>query len=190
MNLPDNLTFLIVEDLVSDSFLIQRQLKKICLHPEIRFVDSEISLINAIKTYIPDIVITDFNLIGMNAFDVIRVTKDYNNKIPVVVITAHLKNEDDKERLLEAGASGFFLKEPVNELNERLLPLFTQILEEKGKQLDKIGKERKKYDSSKSHSDFLRAFAFKEEEEDEEEQFVVQNNGFMYKLRNLFSDKK
>ena len=189
MNLPDNLNFLIVEDLVSDSFLIQRQLKKISAHPEIRFVDSEIGLINAIKTYIPDIVITDFNLIGMDAFDVIRLTKDYNSKIPVVVITAHLKNEADKERLLEAGASGFFLKEPVSDLNERLLPLFAQIVEEKGNQLHKLNHERRKYDSSKSNSDFLRAFTFKEESE-EEIALKEPKVSFLYMLRNLFPFKR
>ena len=186
MNLPDKVNFLIIEDLVSDSFLIQRQLKKITAHPEIRFVDSEISLINAIKTFIPDFVITDFNLVGMDAFDVIRITKEYNKKIPVIVITAHLKNEADKERLLEAGASGFFLKEPVNELNERLLPLFKQIIEENSGQLDKLGKERKKYESSKLHSDFLREFNFNEGSE-----VVPKGNiGFIDKLRSLFSARK
>src|SRR5690606_31083649 len=120
--------FLLVEDLVSDSFLLQRQLKKISDNPEIRFVDSELSLINALKTYIPDIIITDFNLVGMDAFDIIRIVKEYNNKIPVVVITGHLKNEADRDRLLEEGAHGFFLKEPIITLNERLLPLFISIL--------------------------------------------------------------
>ncbi len=165
MNLPDNLNFLIVEDLVSDLFLLQRQLKKISAHPEIRFVDSEISLINALKTYIPDIVITDFNLVGMDAFDVVRITKDYNNKIPIIVITAHLKNEADRERLLDAGASGFFLKEPVNDLNERLLPLFNQILCDDFDRIQKLEYERKKYENSKSNSDFLRAYNFKDKDE-------------------------
>src|SRR5690606_37811163 len=160
MELPDYLNFLIVEDLVSDSFLLQRQLKKISTHPEIRFVDSEISLINALKTYIPDMVITDFNLIGMDAFDVIRITKEYNNKIPIIVITAHLKNEADRQRLLDAGASGYFLKEPINTLNERVQPLFEKITAENGTQREKLGYERKKYANSKSNSDFLRAFTF------------------------------
>jgi CheY-like chemotaxis protein len=189
MNLPDNLNFLIVEDLVSDSFLLQRQLKKISSQPEIRFVDSEISIINALKTYIPDFVITDFNLIGMDAFDVVRIAKEYNNKIPVVVITAHLKNEADKDRLLEAGASGFFLKEPVNDLNERLLPLFVEIVDQKSNQLHKLGNERKKYENSKSNSDFLRAFTFKTEEQEEEEIEKQEKMGFWKSLTNLFNGK-
>lgn len=195
MELPDYLNFLIVEDLVSDSFLLQRQLKKISPHPEIRFVDSEISLINALKTYIPDILLTDFNLIGMDAFDVIRITKEYNKKIPIVVITAHLKNESDRERLLEAGASGFFLKEPISDLNERLLPLFKQIAEDGSKNLTDLGRERKKYDSSKSNSDFLRNFTFLSEKEndgnDEENREPTEEKmGFWKSIKFLFTSKK
>ena len=78
MQIPKYLNFLVVEDLVSDSFLLQRQLKKLSSDPEVRFVDSKLSLINALKTYIPDFVLTDFNLIGMDAFDVIKIVKEYN----------------------------------------------------------------------------------------------------------------
>jgi len=183
MNLPDVLHFLIVEDQVSDSFLLQRQLKKICAYPEIRFVDSEISLINALKTYIPDMVLTDFNLVGMNAFDVIKIAKNYNAKIPVVVITGNLKYEADREKLLESGAEGFFLKEPINTLNERMQPLFHTIIETHKEQLDKIRNERRKYDSSKSQSDFLREYTFGENQEDnEEKEETKENTSFFDKI--------
>lgn len=183
MKLPSGLNFLLVEDLVSDSFLLQRQLKKITENPEIRFVDSELSLINALKTYIPDILITDFNLVAMDAFDVIRIAKNYNSKIPVVVITAHLKNEADRERLLEKGASGFFLKEPITTLNERLLPLFHSILETNQDDMDTIGRERRRYQDSKSHSDFLRAHDYDSDDEEEE---VKKPRGFWHSLQSLF----
>lgn len=187
MKLPDTLNFLLVEDLVSDSFLLQRQLKKISAHPEIRFVDTQISLINALKTYIPDILITDFNLIGMDAFDVIRITKEYNSKIPVVVITAHLKNESDKEKLLATGALGFFLKDPINTLNERLLPLFQEIIENNQEQLTSLSKERKKYNQEKKHSDFLRQHTFTETNNNKAPQQIQE--GFWAKIRLLFGSK-
>ena len=185
MNLPDNLNFLLVEDLVSDTFLLQRQLKKISHNPEIRFVDSEISLINALKTYIPDMVITDFNLVGMNAFDVIKIIKNYNDKIPVVVITGNLKFESDKEELLKKGAKGFFLKEPINTLNERLLPLFKEIVDSDKDKLERLSVERRKYASSKSHSDFLRQFNFGKDKAKEEEGNDKSKN-LLDSFRNLF----
>ncbi|MBT0607003.1 response regulator [Aequorivita echinoideorum] len=187
MKLPDCLNFLIVEDLVSDSFLLQRQIKKLSDHPEIRFVDTEISLINALKTYIPDMVITDFNLVGMDAFDVIRIIKDYNSKIPVVVITGNLKNEEDSQKLLDAGASGFFLKEPINTLHERLLPVFEKIITQSQKQLETLGNERKKYDNQKAQSDFLREYTFSETNSRKAPQ--EKESGFLYSILKFFGMK-
>lgn len=187
MELPDNLNFLLVEDMVSDSFLLQRQLKKISADPEIRFVDSEVSLINALKTYIPDMVLTDFNLVGMNAFDVLRITKEYNSKIPVIVITGQLKYQSDSEELLKKGAEGFFLKEPVNTLNERLLPLVKEIITRDKEQLDSLNKERRKYAYGKSNSDFLREHNFGKSEEDEDGEIVVAPKSFWQSLKSIFT---
>lgn len=183
MNIPDNLNLLLIEDMVSDTFLLQRQLKKITENPEIRFVDSEIGLINAIKTFIPDMVITDFNLNGMNAFDVIRIVKSYNKKIPIIVISGNLKYQADAEELLHKGAEGFFLKEPMNSLNERLLPLFKQIFETKEKDLDTLKHERHKFSYQKSNSDFLREHTFNTETTSDEFQKPV---SFWHSIRNIF----
>jgi hypothetical protein len=78
----------------------------------------------------------------------------------VVVITGNLKYEADREKLLESGAEGFFIKEPINTLNERMLPLFENIMETQKEKQDKLRTERRKYDSSKSQSDFLREHTF------------------------------
>lgn len=190
MALTNNLNFLLVEDMVSDSFLLQRQLKKISTDPEIRFVDSEISLINALKTYIPDMVLTDFNLVGMNAFDVLRITKEYNNKIPVIVITGNLKYEADKEELMRSGAEGFFLKEPINTLNERLLPLVREILERDKEQLEKLNSERRKYAYGKSNSDFLREHNFGDKDEDDQEELEVAPKSFWDDLKSIFNPSR
>ena len=186
MELPNNLNFLLVEDMVSDSFLLQRQLKKISADPEIRFVDSEISLINALKTYIPDMVLTDFNLVGMNAFDVLRITKEYNSKIPVIVITGQLKYESDSEELIKKGAEGFFLKEPINTLNERLLPLVKEIVERDKQKLESLNTERRKYAYGKSNSDFLREHTFGSSEADEEEEAMAPPKTLWQDLKDLF----
>ena len=187
MKLPTDLNVLLVEDLISDSFLLQRQFRKICKNPEIRFVDSELSLINALKTFIPNLLITDFNLVGMDAFDVIRITKEYNPKIPVVVITAHLKNEADREALLEHGAYGFYLKEPINTLNERLTPLVHSILEKNQKNMEILSKERREYVDRKSESDFLRAH---DSEADSDNSEKLPPFSFWRSIRSLFGTSK
>ena len=152
------LLFLVVEDLVSDSFLLQRQLKKTCTDPEIRFADSKLSLINALKSYVPDFVISDFNLNGFDAFEVIEIIKNYNPIVPVVVITGHLKNEESEQKLINEGASGFFLKDPMNDLHLRLIPVFNSILKEKKDSIETIGRKRNEMEKYKKISDYIFVF--------------------------------
>ena len=83
------LRILIVEDLVSDAFLVQKQIKKFCSNAEISISDKELSLSVALKQMVPDIVVSDFNLVGFTGFDVIRAVKDFNKEIPVIIITGN-----------------------------------------------------------------------------------------------------
>lgn len=163
MPIKQKINFLVVEDMVSDSFLLQRQLKKACEDPEIRFADSQLSLINALKSYVPDFVLCDFNLNGFDAFDVIEIIKDYNAIIPVIVITGQLKVEESADSLIEKGASGFFLKDPMDQLHEKLEPLFVRLLEEKKDALLKISKQRVETDSYHKNSDYFRQHGAKGE---------------------------
>ena len=77
------LRILIVEDLVSDAFLVQKQIKKFCSNVEISVSDKELSLSVALKQFVPDIVVSDFNLEGFTGFDVIRQVKDFNKAVRV-----------------------------------------------------------------------------------------------------------
>ena len=156
--IPKVINYLVVEDLVSDSVLLQRQLKKISEHPEIRFVDSILSLKAAVKTYIPDFVITDFNLVEFNAFDVLNTIKDYNANIPVLVITGNLKNDKDKNKLINAGADGFFYKDPISNLHERLIPVIKELIIQKKTYLESAERQRKKKSIDQENIDFLREF--------------------------------
>lgn len=71
----DHLHFLVVEDTITDSFLIQRQLSKLDDDYQINFTYNLLGLQSALSGFIPDIVITDFNLINFNALDVIKIVR-------------------------------------------------------------------------------------------------------------------
>lgn len=180
------LNFLIVEDLVSDIFLLQRQLKKICKDPEIRFVESKLALANAIKNYIPDFVLCDFNLNGFDAFDVIEIIQGYNPDIPVIIITGNLKNQENEQKLLEKGAAGFFLKDPLETLNERLLPLFIKVSEDKKSEMDGFSKKRKEIDAYRKNVDFLRQHETLSSENDVSKESNLEEDGFFSKIKKIF----
>ncbi|WP_378184724.1 response regulator [Aquimarina sp. W85] len=156
--LPSSLKFLVVEDLVSDSFLIQRQLNKLCDNAEIRFADSELALTNALKKYMPDFILSDFNLNGFDGFDVIRMVKDHDPNLIILIISGNLNNDEKVAKLLMEGASGFFLKDPMNELPEKLRPVLQKLYVEKQEQLEKLDHQRKKDAALDEVASFLREF--------------------------------
>lgn len=151
------LQILIVEDLVSDAFLIQKQIKKFCSNVDISISDKELSLSVALKQFVPDIVISDFNLEGFTGFDVIKLVKSYNEEIPVIIITGNLNNEEKAAQLIMEGASGFFLKENLSTLQDKLKPLFEQIIKNKKDLIERLDKQRQKERREKELTDYLRA---------------------------------
>ncbi len=154
------LRILIVEDLVSDAFLVQKQIKKFCSNVEISVSDKELSLSVALKQFVPDIVVSDFNLEGFTGFDVIRQVKSFNKDIPVIIITGNLNNEEKAAELIMEGASGFFLKENLQNLQEKLRPLFEKFISEKKELIDRLEKQREKDAKEKELTDFLRHHDF------------------------------
>ncbi|TYP71634.1 response regulator [Aquimarina intermedia] len=166
--LPSSLKFLVVEDLVSDSFLIQRQLNKLCDNAEIRFADSQLALTNALKKYMPDFIISDFSLSGFDGFDVIRMVKDHDPNLIILIISGSLNNDEKVAQLLMEGASGFFLKDPINELPEKLRPVLEKLYIEKQEQLEKLDHQRKKDAALDEVASFLREFDSSREDADED----------------------
>lgn len=161
------LRILIVEDLVSDAFLVQKQIKRFCSNVEISISDKELSLAVALKQFVPDIVVSDFNLEGFTGFDVIKQVKDYNKDIPIIIITGNLNNEEKAAELIMKGASGFFLKDNLMNLQEKLQPLFEQFITDKKELLERLERQREKNAREKELKDFLRHHEFEEFEHKE-----------------------
>ena len=160
--IEQSLNFLVVEDLVSDTFLFQRMLKKVSQNPEVRFSDSILSLQSALKTFIPDFIISDYNLTGFTAEDVIEIVKSIDREIPIIIISGKLGSEEKVARLLMQGAVAFFSKENFQDLPEKLIPLCQRILTEKKDTFEKLERNRKREASLKEMASFLRQYDLKE----------------------------
>jgi len=61
-----------------------------------------------------DVVVLDISLPDMNGIDVLKALKEYNSKLPVLILTMH-DEEQYAPRLFKAGASGYLTKESVSE---------------------------------------------------------------------------
>lgn len=133
---------LLVEDQVTDAALIQRQIQKIASNSEIVLTDNLLSFRHALKTFIPDFVFTDFNMVGFTGIDVINNLKEIYPNIPVIVITGTLNNEELAADIVLKGAQGYLLKSQISTLHERLEPILIDLLEKQKKLFSRLESER------------------------------------------------
>ena len=122
---PDTTTILLVEDNQDVAFYIGGLLKN--RYRLLYARDGKEGLEKAIE-YMPDLILTDLMMPGMNGFDLCREIRSsiVLNHIPIIIITA--KSEDiDKVQGIEAGADAYLLK-PFNtdELYVRIDKLLEQ----------------------------------------------------------------
>ncbi|SCY35633.1 CheY chemotaxis protein or a CheY-like REC (receiver) domain [Nonlabens sp. Hel1_33_55] len=141
--IKEPLKILVVEDNFTDVALIQRQIRKCIQDPEIVVSDKIIQTRHAMKTFIPDVVFTDFQLVGFTGLEVIENVQEIYPNIPIIVITGTLNDEELAAKVVMQGASGFLLKKNMSKLHERLEPMLKRILEDKAVVLLKLEKERK-----------------------------------------------
>lgn len=66
--------------------------------------------VEKVKELVPDIVVIDITMPNLNGIEATRQIKKINDKIKVLVLTVH-DNEEYVHQILQAGASGYLLKE-------------------------------------------------------------------------------
>lgn len=102
-------TVLYVEDDDDNAFMLTRRLERRGIH--MRHVENgEKALIDAVWK-IPDVVLLDINLPGMDGLSVLEKLRSnpLTRNVPVIVLSAHVM-EDDITRALQAGADAFVAK--------------------------------------------------------------------------------
>ena len=103
------LKILILEDVPTDAELMQRALRKAGLDFTARRVDNRAGFIEALETFAPDIVLSDYRLPDFNGAEALAHVRHVHPEIPVVIVTGALGEEGAVE-LLKAGAADYVLK--------------------------------------------------------------------------------
>jgi len=137
------LRILLVEDEKTDAELITFQLKKIVENFEIKVVDNIEDATHALHNYIPDVVLSDYNLPTCTGLDVLTTTQAIDANIPLIFITGTINDEELAANTILAGASGYILKKHMNILSEKLEPLLKRVIFEMIEKEDLREKVRK-----------------------------------------------
>jgi PAS domain S-box-containing protein len=123
---------LIVEDVPADAALAKYELKRVLPLFTTRIVDTETSYLEAIETFRPDLIISDFQMPEFDGLTALRIAMQLTPITPVIILTGSL-NEDTAVECMKAGASDYVIKEH----NKRLGQAVIHALEQKKIRLEK-----------------------------------------------------
>ena len=115
---------LVSEDTEQDFKLLEQELLLAQFACQLRRVDTRDAFINALRDFKPDLIISDYYLIGFNALDALEILKDRAPDIPLIVLTNAL-NEETAVECMKRGAVDYVLKNRL----PRLVALLQTTLE-------------------------------------------------------------
>lgn len=122
------LKILLVEDYDVDADLITMQINKIVKNSEIEVVDNVEDCKNKLHNFVPDLVISDYNLPTCTGLDILKLTKSFDDSLPFIFVTGTIDDDELAANTILSGASGFVLKKNMNNLSEKLKPLLKKVV--------------------------------------------------------------
>ncbi|MCK9627424.1 MAG: response regulator [Bacteroidales bacterium] len=119
------LKILFVEDNPSDL----RMIKDFILDGDIIFesiaVETSQAYLNAIDTYKPDIILSDYNLPNFNGMEALKIRNELLPGSPFILITGSI-NEETAVNSLKSGADDYILKDNLRRLNSAIMNALDQ----------------------------------------------------------------
>src|SRR2546429_9841668 len=107
--MPDLVRVLMVEDVVDDAALVERELRRAGITGATHRVDSERAYREALRSFAPDIILTDHSLPTFGAADALRIAMLEAPDTPVIVVTGSLDEETAAE-YIKAGGVDYVVK--------------------------------------------------------------------------------
>ncbi len=122
------LRIILVEDEETDAVLIKRQISKIVEKPEIKVVKDLPGFEGIFTSFLPDVIISDYDLPTSTGLDIMQLAKSIDETIPLIFVTGALDDDELATDTILSGASGFILKKHMEVLDEKLEPLLRQVV--------------------------------------------------------------
>ncbi|MFI5235176.1 MAG: PAS domain S-box protein [Gemmatimonadales bacterium] len=127
------LRVILVEDRASDAELVARELRRAGIECEIYRVQTEPELTDALRTFGPDLVLSDHSLPAFSARDTLRIVQEMSPHLPVIIVTGSLDEETAAE-YIRTGAADYIVKDRLH----RLGPAITRAMELKAAREEQV----------------------------------------------------
>jgi phosphoserine phosphatase RsbU/P len=109
------LRVLLVEDSERDAALVLLYLRRGGYEPTLQRVETKFEMKVKLRSYDWDIVISDFNLPGFNAYAALEALQESGKKIPFIVVSAEI-NQAIIDGVTKAGANEYLCKYEMRQI--------------------------------------------------------------------------
>src|SRR5256885_16227354 len=89
--MPATVRILMIEDNPQDATLAEREVRRADIFCTFRRVETRDGMVQALREFVPDVVITDHSLPSFGARDALQLTQQLAPGTPVIVITGRLE---------------------------------------------------------------------------------------------------
>jgi PAS domain S-box-containing protein len=124
---------LIIEDAVLDADLIERELKEAGIAFEAQRVETAEGLLDALGSFRPDVVLSDYNLPRLDGMTALRHVRAQSPHVPFLLVTGSL-NEETAVECMKAGATDYVLKDRLKRIGPAVLAALGQKQAEEAKE--------------------------------------------------------
>jgi len=104
-----------LEDVPADGELVARELKKGKIDSEILVVDTKAEFKHALKTFSPDIILSDHSLASFDSHEALSLVKEAGVKAPFILVTATMSDEF-AAKVMKEGACDYIIKDRLGRL--------------------------------------------------------------------------
>jgi len=128
-----------LEDLSTDVFIIDRELKKNNILHETKVVDTRADYIEALTSFRPDIVLSDHSLPEFNSIEALSLLKSHGLDIPFILVTGNV-SEEFAAKMIKEGAWDYILKDRIQRLPNAVTNALekAKLIRDEKKYIDKI----------------------------------------------------
>src|SRR5260370_25567530 len=116
---PMALRILLMEDVPPDAALVERHLTKSGLEFVSERVDTRARFEQALRDFVPDIILSDHGLPGFDGAAALELVKERFPTLPVILVTGSL-NEEKAVDFMTAAAADYILKDHLTRLPDAI----------------------------------------------------------------------
>lgn len=98
------------------------------LEPHFEVVEDLAACENKLLNFIPDVVISDYNLPSCDGFEIMQLVNSTVPDMPLIFITGAIEDEELASHTILARAIGFIPKKHMASLDEKLKPLLKKVV--------------------------------------------------------------